>query len=132
MRRPQDTKFIDRCRKWNGTDDLGTGFVRRIDDILTDNGIDLTGWRLDLINAISYDGSFVAGYGTNPQGKREAWIKRKDRYWYFDKPNGPKVNMKRWGYGIPLLFRIFRRGNHMVHQNDRSHIVIRPVDLRLL
>ena len=37
------------------------------------------------------------------QGKREAWVKHEDRYWYFDQPGGPKVNMKRWGGGIPLL-----------------------------
>lgn len=36
-------------------------------------------------------------------GKSEAWIKHADKYWYFDKPDGPKVDMKRWGGGIPLL-----------------------------
>ena len=36
-------------------------------------------------------------------GKREAWVKHEDKYWYFDQPDGPKVNMKRWGGGIPLL-----------------------------
>jgi len=35
--------------------------------------------------------------------KSEAWVKHEDQYWYFDKPEGPKVNMKRWGGGIPLL-----------------------------
>ncbi len=37
------------------------------------------------------------------EGKSEAWVKHEDRYWYFDQPDGPKVNMKRWGGGIPLL-----------------------------
>ena len=37
------------------------------------------------------------------EGKREAWIKHEDKYWYFDELNGPRVNMKRWGGGIPLL-----------------------------
>ena len=37
------------------------------------------------------------------EGKSEAWVKHEDHYWYFDQPNGPKVNMKRWGGGIPLL-----------------------------
>jgi len=37
------------------------------------------------------------------EGKSEAWVKHEDRYWYFDRPNGTKVNMKRWGGGIPLL-----------------------------
>ena len=35
--------------------------------------------------------------------KNEAWVKHEDRYWYFDQTEGPKVNMKRWGGGIPLL-----------------------------
>ena len=38
-----------------------------------------------------------------PQGKSEAWVKHQDQYWYFDSPQGPKVNMKRWGGGIPLI-----------------------------
>jgi hypothetical protein len=38
-----------------------------------------------------------------PAGKREAWVKHADRHWYFDRPNGPGVNAKRWGGGIPLL-----------------------------
>ena len=38
-----------------------------------------------------------------PLGKKDAWVKHDDRYWYFDQPKGSKVNMKRWGGGIPLL-----------------------------
>jgi hypothetical protein len=37
------------------------------------------------------------------EGKSEAWVKHADQYWYFDKPAGSKVNMKRWGGGVPLL-----------------------------
>ena len=37
------------------------------------------------------------------EGKREAWVKHEDQHWYFDQPNGPMVNAKRWGGGIPLL-----------------------------
>jgi hypothetical protein len=36
-------------------------------------------------------------------GKSEAWVRRADRDWYFDRPNGPKVDARRWGGGIPLL-----------------------------
>ncbi len=36
-------------------------------------------------------------------GKGEKWVKHQDKYWYFDTPQGPKVNMKRWGGGIPLI-----------------------------
>ena len=35
--------------------------------------------------------------------KSEAWTKHDDKFWYFDKPDGPKVDMQRWGGGIPLL-----------------------------
>ena len=37
------------------------------------------------------------------QSKIEAFVKREDRYWYFDHSEGDKVNKKRWGGGIPLL-----------------------------
>jgi len=35
--------------------------------------------------------------------KSEAWVKHEDSYWYFDAPSGPRVDMKRWGGGVPLL-----------------------------
>jgi len=42
-----------------------------------------------------------------PKDPREpnsmSWVKHDDRYFYFDEPNGPKVDMKRWGGGIPLI-----------------------------
>lgn len=41
--------------------------------------------------------------GLPSEGKSEAWVKHEDKYWYFDKPDGPKVDMQRWGGGIPLL-----------------------------
>jgi len=37
------------------------------------------------------------------EDKSEAFVKHADRYWYFDDPPGPKVDMKRWGGGIPLI-----------------------------
>ncbi len=37
------------------------------------------------------------------EGKSETWIKKADLYWYFDGEAGPRVDMKRWGGGIPLL-----------------------------
>ena len=36
-------------------------------------------------------------------GKSESWVKHEDQYWYFDRPKGPRVDMKRWGGGVPLL-----------------------------
>ena len=35
--------------------------------------------------------------------KSEAWVKHADKYWYFDRPGGPKVDMNRWGGGVPLI-----------------------------
>ena len=37
------------------------------------------------------------------QAKSETWAKRDDGYWYFDGAGGPKVDMNRWGGGIPLI-----------------------------
>ena len=37
------------------------------------------------------------------EGKSEVWVRHDDQYFYFDQPDGPKVNMRRWGGGIPLL-----------------------------
>jgi len=42
--------------------------------ILTDAGVDLTGWELTNPEAISGNGKVVVGYGTNPDGLREAWL----------------------------------------------------------
>ena len=37
------------------------------------------------------------------EGKSQAWVVHDDKYWYFDEPDGPKVDMQRWGGGVPLL-----------------------------
>ncbi len=37
------------------------------------------------------------------EDQRQSFVKHDDRYWYFDNPPGPKVDMQRWGGGIPLL-----------------------------
>jgi len=33
----------------------------------------------------------------------QAWVKHEDRLFYFDEPDGVKVDMERWGGGIPLI-----------------------------
>ncbi len=49
--------------------------IRRLRDRLTDDfGLDLTGWVLSEANGVSADGLTIAGSGTNPLGKAEAWI----------------------------------------------------------
>ncbi len=37
------------------------------------------------------------------EGKAGAWVRHDDQYWYFDEPGGPRVDMQRWGGGVPLL-----------------------------
>lgn len=37
------------------------------------------------------------------RGLSEAWSKHTDKYWYFTDPEGPRVDINRWGGGIPLL-----------------------------
>ena len=50
---------------------------RGIQDILeNDGGLDLSGWTLNMAQAISDDKRTVAGYGTNPNGELEAWVAR--------------------------------------------------------
>ena len=37
------------------------------------------------------------------ENKSQAFVKGADRYWYFDDPQRSKVDIARWGGGIPLL-----------------------------
>ena len=48
--------------------------MRRLQDILTQAGVDLTGWALRSATAITPDGRFVVGWGNKRPGFREAWI----------------------------------------------------------
>jgi uncharacterized membrane protein len=42
--------------------------------LVSDYGLNLTGWHLSHANAISSDGRAIVGTGTNPLGQTEAWI----------------------------------------------------------
>lgn len=46
---------------------------RRVRDVLTDLGVDMTGWRLSEATGVSADGSAIVGWGLNPNNDREAW-----------------------------------------------------------
>ncbi|HVP28056.1 MAG TPA: hypothetical protein VMW35_02715, partial [Myxococcota bacterium] len=46
---------------------------RWLDDVLTANGVDMTGWQLDELVGISDDGTRLAGNGTAPSGQRQGW-----------------------------------------------------------
>ena len=48
--------------------------MRRLQDVLTGLGLDLTGWTLQAANDISADGRVIVGSGTNPDGDTEAWM----------------------------------------------------------
>jgi probable HAF family extracellular repeat protein len=42
-------------------------------------GVDLAGWKLLHATSISPDGRVIAGYGTNPAGREEAWVVTTDQ-----------------------------------------------------
>jgi len=42
--------------------------------VLSNQGIDISGWTLSSATGISADGSTIVGYGTNPAGFQEAFI----------------------------------------------------------
>ena len=49
--------------------------LRNLQDVLvTVEGLDLTGWTLEVATGISNDATSVVGYGTNPNGDTEGWI----------------------------------------------------------
>lgn len=49
--------------------------MRDVRQMLTDEyGIDMTGWWLGRVTAISYDGTIFGGHGINPEGDEEGWI----------------------------------------------------------
>lgn len=53
---------------------LGDERIQSIAEILKARGVDLDGWQLHEASDVSADGKAVVGYGTNPEGQREAWI----------------------------------------------------------
>jgi len=48
--------------------------VRGLADILSAQGIDLTGWYLTHAYGVSGDGTIIIGEGVNPAGDHEAWL----------------------------------------------------------
>jgi len=49
---------------------------RSIKQVLSDAGINMTGWTLNFANSLSDDGQVIAGYGVNPSGQTQAWVAR--------------------------------------------------------
>lgn len=59
-----------RAFRWNAA----TG-MQSIQDMLTANGVDLTGWNLSGANELSGDGTIIVGFGVpSPTHAEEAWI----------------------------------------------------------
>jgi len=54
--------------------DAGAGRRLLSDVLVTEFGLDLTGWTLTGARAVSYDGRTIVGSGFNPSGQVEAWI----------------------------------------------------------
>lgn len=53
--------------------DEGLGW-RSVEQVLADAGVDTFGWTLTFANAMSDDGTVIAGYGLNAFGLTEAWV----------------------------------------------------------
>ncbi len=48
--------------------------MRNLQTVLTEMGLDLTGWSLRGAGGISADGTMIVGGGINPQGENEAFL----------------------------------------------------------
>jgi uncharacterized membrane protein len=50
--------------------------TRQVRDVLTESGIDMSGWHLRRAYEISGDGTVMVGTGDNPAGQYEWWVAR--------------------------------------------------------
>ncbi|MEM9176288.1 MAG: PEP-CTERM sorting domain-containing protein [Myxococcota bacterium] len=60
-----------------------TNGMRSLQDLLVSEGLDLTGWHLQIAIAIADDGETIVGAGLNPDGETEAFLA------YLPEPDGP-------------------------------------------
>lgn len=60
----------DEAFRWVKGDPSG---MRSVQEILTSEGVDMSGWHLYWATAVSDDGQVIAGVGYNPNGKEVAW-----------------------------------------------------------
>jgi probable HAF family extracellular repeat protein len=63
-----------RAMYWTDPHDGGTGMVLLHDLLVSEYGLDLTGWILTDAEGLSADGRTIAGNGINPSGQHEGWI----------------------------------------------------------
>jgi probable HAF family extracellular repeat protein len=71
--------------------------VRELDTVLTDLGLDLSGWTLSSARDVSDDGRVIVGWGTNPSGQPEGWIA------VLADPEVPQVPALSPGFQIALI-----------------------------
>jgi hypothetical protein len=48
--------------------------TRRLADVLTEHGLDVSGWALEQATGLSASGRTVVGWGTNPSGDTEGFV----------------------------------------------------------
>jgi probable HAF family extracellular repeat protein len=48
--------------------------MQRLADVLTDHGLDLSGWTLEQATGLSASGRTIVGWGTNPSGDTEGFV----------------------------------------------------------
>jgi len=72
-------------------------FVRQKPDLLSVEEPPIFIWDFEMVELYKVD------IALPKQQLREVWVKHEDHYFYFDGPDESKVDMSRWGGGVPLL-----------------------------
>ncbi len=65
---------VGRNNTWQFIWDKANGMRVLRDVLVNDLGLDLTGWKLRAVTALSDDGLTIVGRGRNPKGYTEGWI----------------------------------------------------------
>ena len=64
----------------------------------------------------------------NDVGLSEAWFRTEDRVWYFDRPDRPRVDMDRWGGGVPFLLSAPRATRIIADDIPAQDLVVYGLD----
>ncbi len=81
---------------------------RKIADLLTDQGVDLTGWQLAIARAASHDGLTIVGLGRGADGNDDVWVARFDAGTFVAEPSGGFLAVVML-LSFAILLRIKRR-----------------------
>jgi probable HAF family extracellular repeat protein len=63
--------FSPRAFRWTAANGM-----QSIETLLTQAGVDFTGWKLSNASGVSADGTVIVGYGSNPAGLEQGWMAR--------------------------------------------------------